>query len=255
MIIILVLLLIYDRLTRKYDDAFTKSVLIMGQKGTGKSMLMCKMIHKYLKMGCYCYTTENIVLSPKYERFKDHLRYFSIKDFGKFNFPPNSVIFIDEIMSLFNNRNYQSFPPEVTLYLTLNRKAVNRIVMFTQNFSSVDKVIRVLSEKVYLIHKYGRIFTIGRQIDKEQYLKDIENCKDSDSQLVERMSYRPFYVRGAFIGCYIPAWIKCTRSYDIDKYYSKEMPYYYSYFDIKPSEDTGIIERGASLTSKPMKKA
>lgn len=238
----LIIVLIWNKLTRKYDDEFTKVNLIIGLKGKGKSMMMCKLIHKYLKMGCSVYTTENVTLLPKYRKYQDNLHFFSIQDFGKYKFPINSVIFIDEIMSIYGSRDFKNFDEDITTYLTLNRKARNRVYLLTQTMA-VDANIRRLSERIYLLSKWFRVLTVARQIDKEQYLKDIENCKDSDSQLVERMSFRPFWIKGALIFTWIPHWVKCTSSYDIDKYYSAEMPYNNDYFAVEPSNSTAVIKR------------
>lgn len=55
-------------------------------------------------------------------------------DIGFVQYPPNSVLLIDECSLIWDNRSYKSFRPEVARYFRLMRHYKNIVFLFSQNF-------------------------------------------------------------------------------------------------------------------------
>ena len=65
-------------------------------------------------------------------------------DLGKYRFE-NSLILIDEITLLADNRDFKTFPKDILEFFVLHRHMGLDIVYATQNFENVDKKIRDLT--------------------------------------------------------------------------------------------------------------
>ena len=74
---------------------------------------------------------------------------FHTSDFGKILFPPNSLVLVDEVGLVWDNRNYKSFPEHVKVYFKYQRQYRNTAYLFSQSFD-VDKKIRDLTDHLTL---------------------------------------------------------------------------------------------------------
>lgn len=90
----------------------------------GKTTLLTKFAIKYIQKGYKVFSNVEIfgayILDPA--------------DIGFVQFPPNSVLLIDEVSLIWDNRNFKSFKPEVAKYFRLMRHYKNIVIMFSQNF-------------------------------------------------------------------------------------------------------------------------
>ena len=138
----------------KYRNPY-KLFMVFGKKGAGKSTLMCKLALKYSKKGrpVYC----NVPIPGTY--------YFNVDQIGCKGFPENSVVMIDEVGMIWDNRNFKSFREDVRDYFKLQRHYRHTVYLFSQSFD-VDKKLRDLTDNMYLIRNFFNCFTIARRITK-----------------------------------------------------------------------------------------
>lgn len=149
---------IYDRLTHKYLNPY-KLIMIFGKKGSGKSTLLMKLAIEYMVKGIPVYSTENIPGTYKID----------YKDIGYKAFPPDSVILIDEVGMIWDNRNFKSFDPKVRDWFKLQRHYKCTVYLFSQTFD-IDKKLRDLTDEMYLVEKKFRVFSYAKRILKKQIL-------------------------------------------------------------------------------------
>ena len=98
--------------------------MVFGKKGSGKSTLMCKLALKYTKKGFKVYC--NSYIPGTY--------YFDAADVGFYHFPEKSVLLIDEVGMIWDNRDFKSFKKEVRDYFKLQRHYKHIVYLFSQSF-------------------------------------------------------------------------------------------------------------------------
>ena len=72
------------------------------------------------------------------------------------NAPPYTIIFIDEISTLWNSRDYKNFPVEVLFQILQNRKSHIQFIATAQRFEHVDKLMRDVASYVVDCRKLWR---------------------------------------------------------------------------------------------------
>lgn len=137
---------------------------IVGLYGGGKtialSQYLTRMKEKYgdeiLISTNYCFNKEDFPLTS----WKDLL-----KEYDK------PIIFgYDELQNEFNSREYKDFPIELMTLLTQNRKGKGKQIIYTtQDYTTVDKNFRRLTQKVLACKtRFGR-YTSVRRYDRENF--------------------------------------------------------------------------------------
>ena len=154
---------IFNKLTEKYKNDKPIRYFI-GLRGSGKTTLATKLAVQHLKVGHNIYS--NFELYGAYKINPDY--------FGKYTFPPNSAIFLDEVSLIWSNRNFSTFKKEVEEYFRLSRKYKVYIYMFSQSFD-VDKKIRDIVDEIYIIKKIFNVFSIAKKIDRSIVLHNSKN--------------------------------------------------------------------------------
>ena len=141
---------------------------------------------------------------------------FDPEEFGFVQFPPKSVILIDEVSLIWDNRNFKSFKPEVARYLRLMRHYKNIVFMFSQSFD-VDKKIRDLCDQMYLASNIFGFLSVARKIKKTPTLHQPSEGSDGSRQqegfITENYT---FYPPSEWICTYIPRYIKFFNSFEVD---------------------------------------
>lgn len=180
--------------------------MVFGKKGSGKTTLLTKFAIKYMKLGYKVFS--NVEIFGCYK--------FNPNEFGFVQFPPNSVILIDEVSLIWDNRNFKAFKPEVARYLRLMRHYKNIVFMFSQNFD-VDKKIRDLCDQMYLSTNLFGFISVARKIKKTPTLhQPSEDSSGSRSQEGFITEDYTFYPPTEWIWTYIPRYIKFFNSFEID---------------------------------------
>ena len=169
--------------------------------------MLTKLSLKYNKLGYKVFSNVEIfgcyILDPN--------------DIGFVQFPPNSVILIDEVSLIWDNRNFKNFKPEVARYMRLLRHYKNIMILFSQNFD-IDKKVRDLCDEMYLATNLFGFISVARKIKKTPTLHQ-PSTGDSGERTQEGFITEnfTFYPPSQWIWTYIPRYIKFFNSFEIEE--------------------------------------
>ena len=182
-----------------------KLYMVFGNKGSGKTTLMTKLALQYKKKGWNVYCDREI---PGCYLFKT-------EDFGKYAFPPNSLVLVDEVGLVWDNRNYKSFPEHVKIYFKYQRQYKNTVYLFSQSFD-VDKKIRDLTDHLYIVQNFLNIFSIARRVTKHITVVHANKSAVGESKIADDYSIDSllWFWCGTVRVTYIPHWVKYFKSFD-----------------------------------------
>lgn len=194
--------LIYHLLTKKFLNPF-KFTMVVGKKGSGKTTWMVKLIYKYLKRGWTVYANIDI----------PGVHYFNPLDIGKYTFPQNSCVFIDEANLFWDNRQWKAVAVELIEWFRYQRQYKVKLYMFSQTFD-IDKKLRSLCDDLYLVKNFARIFCWCKRIRKWPDLKQAEG--ESEARIVDMIQYDTILLApfGSRHLVYIPRWSRYFKSYN-----------------------------------------
>ncbi len=176
--------------------------MIFGKKGSGKSTLLTKLAIEHINKDWFVFST--LEIPGTY-----HLDY---EDIGYTHFPEQSVLLIDEVGMIWDNRDFKNFKKEVRDFFKLQRHYRIKVIMFSQTFD-VDKKIRDLTDCMYLVEKRLRLFSYAKRINKRTVLN--ESTAEAPSKLDENLVFDSllFCFFGARRFTYIPNYIQYFDSY------------------------------------------
>jgi hypothetical protein len=225
MALVVAFLVVFHFSTRKYLNPY-KLIFIFAKKGQGKSTLLTKMALHHLRKGWEVYSTEPIPGC--------HL--IASEDIGYFEFPPHSLIVIDEIGMIWDNRNFKNFRPEVRDWFKLQRHRKCKVICASQSFD-VDKKIRDLADDMFLLQKKFRVFSYGKRILK--ILDITEATGDSESRIVDNLKFDSilWFWAGSRTLTFIPAWTKYFNSFAAPELGHKDFPVIPAYGLALPLDD------------------
>lgn len=135
-----------------------KLYVIIGNKGTGKTAYMTSLAYKYAKKKYNVFTNFGIFKELPF-------------DYWNYEFPPRSVLFIDEVGLVHDNRSYKTFPQECAEFYKYQRK--NKLIIYMAS-QTVDKKIRDLADYHILLRRflpivfplyYRRINKVEKQLE------------------------------------------------------------------------------------------
>lgn len=224
-VLVVAFLAFYHFATRKYLNPY-KLIFIFAKKGQGKSTLLTKMALQHLKRGWDVYSTEPIpgchLIAPE--------------DIGYFEFPWHSLVVIDEIGMIWDNRNFKSFKPEVRDWFKLQRHRKIKVICASQSFD-VDKKIRDLADDMFLLQKKFRVFSYGKRILK--ILDITEATGDSESRIVDNLKFDSilWFWAGSRTLTFIPAWTKYFNTFAAPELGHKDFPQIPAYGLALPLDD------------------
>lgn len=157
------------------DNNPYKLIMIFGKKGSGKTSYIAKMSMYYLRKGYTVYTNCHIKGTHQYDP----------KLIGQYTFPPNSIVFCDEVGIVWNNREYKNFQKCVLEWFKYQRQYKITMYLFSQVFDDNDKAIRSVTDKLYLIKRCGR-FSFLRPIVKNVGIGQDQN---GNGQIVDSYKF------------------------------------------------------------------
>lgn len=136
----------------------------------------------------------------------------SDEDIGFKQIPPNSVLLVDEVGMIWDNRQFKNFKPEVRDWFKLQRHYRVKVYLFSQTFD-IDKKLRDLTDDMYLIEKRFRIFAYGKRILKKCVLT--EATSDQPSRIDENLKFDSllFFWAGSRTLTLIPRWATSFDSF------------------------------------------
>lgn len=191
---LLAVVLIWDRLTRKYLNPY-KLTMVFGKKGSGKSTLMVRLAYQYLAKGWTVFCTERL----------DGCVHIDYNDIGFKQIPPDSLLLIDEVGMIWDNRNFKNFKSEVRDWFKLQRHYKVKVVLFSQTFD-IDKKLRDLTDDMFLVTNKLRVFSWAKRIVRTVVL--VQPGPDTPARIDEELKYDSFFwwPFGSRILTYIPRW-------------------------------------------------
>ena len=198
--------LYFYKVSLNYKNPY-KLIMLFGKKGSGKNTLLTKWSIKYNKLGYTVYSDSEIFNTYK----------LNTDWIGKYDFPKNSVLLIQEAGMTWNNRDFKTFPKEVTQFFKLQRHKNVIVVLASQSFD-VDKKLRDLTDEMYLITNYMRIFSVAKRINKKITIQKADdpnkNTNEQASFLTEAYSFDlPFFWKFT----YIPRYVKYFNSFEAEE--------------------------------------
>lgn len=192
--------IVYNYLTRNYSQKYP-TILYFGLKGSGKTTTLTKIALKNLKKGVTVYSNVPIPGTILFDAAR----------LGYFNPQPDSVILIDEIGIIFNNRNfadahYRDQFSVTNKFLKYARQCRCTVYMFTQIFDEMDKKIRGLLDGLFQCKCIGRVFVITRKINKTIA------PSDDESDIIGR--YRYAGLVGGINFTFVPRYVQFFQSFN-----------------------------------------
>ena len=187
--------------TRKFLNPY-KLYLVFGKKGSGKSTYLVKLAKLHICKGWLVYTNME-------ELFMEGVRHFDIKHLGDFVPEERSLLLLDEVGMIWDNRDYKVFQPSVRDFFKLQRHYRVKVYMASQTFD-VDKKIRDLCDGMFLHVNMLRVFTVGKRIVRKVVLT--QSTSQAESRISEDLIMLPFW---NWTFTYIPKWSKYFDSHSI----------------------------------------
>ena len=176
--------------------------MVFGKKGSGKTTYLTKQAYKHLRRGWKVYST---VAIPGVELFNVH-------DISQGRvFPEHSLVLIDEVGIIWDNRNFKNFSNNTRDYFKFQRQYKNKVILFSQTFD-IDLKLRNLTDTMFLLKNGARIFSVARRIDKRITIQNGEDGKAST--LVDDYRFAPLLSSGSIDITFIPRWVPFFSSYD-----------------------------------------
>lgn len=126
------------------------------------------------------------------------------------DFKPHSLVVIDEVNLLWDNREFKSFPKELGAWFRLQRHKKVKVILFSQT-ADADKKIRDLTDRVYLCKRYFQILIVNIPYEKEiiyrepQFAGDVSGFVDH----YRKLSWGPLGCNF----CLLPKWVKYHDSF------------------------------------------
>lgn len=211
LLFVLGFLAVYHQLTKKYLNPY-KLTMCFGKKGCGKSTLLTKLALQYQKKHIPVYSTEPI---PGCYLIDYH-------DIGYIELLPGSVLLVDEVGMIWDNRKFKNFSDEVRDWFKLQRHRCIRVFLFSQTFD-VDKKIRDLTDEMFLIEKKFRVFSYAKRISKKTVLN--QSTAEAPSKLDENLEFDSllFFWCGSRKFTFIPKYSKYFDSFVCPPLAEKEL--------------------------------
>lgn len=213
MLCVVAFLAAYHFATKKYLNPY-KLTMIFGKKGCGKTTLLTKLALEYNKKGWPVFSTEKIpgtyLIHPE--------------DVGYVELPENSLLLMDEVGMIYDNRQFKNFKPEVRDWFKLQRHRKVRVYLFSQTFD-IDKKLRDLTDEMYLVEKKFRVFSYSKRILKRTVLN--KSTAESPSKLDEDLVFDSFLLFwcGSRRLTFIPFYAKYFDSFCCDQLLLKDFEY------------------------------
>lgn len=191
--------LIYKWKFRNFRNPY-KLYMIFGKKGSGKSSYLAKLALRYLKHGYHVYTNMSDLAIPG-------VRFIDARLLGDFVPVPDSVVLLDEVGMLYDNRNFKEFKNSVRDFFKLQRHYRCIVYLASQSFD-VDKKLRDLTDRMFLAVGVGNTISVLKPISKKITLTDASSL--GESRIADNLKFAPVF---AWKITFIPNYAKYFQSF------------------------------------------
>lgn len=194
---------------RKFYNPY-KLILYYGKKGCGKSTLAQKLIYQHARQGWHIYVNDGD------SSFRGAVQIDASK-LWEYNFKPHSLIVIDEVNLLWDNRDFKTFPKQLCKWFRLQRHYKCKVILFSQT-ADADKKIRDLTDRVYLIKRYFDCIICAIPYEKDIIYVE-PKAEGQISGFIDhykKLNFGPINCEY----CWLPKWVKTHDSFktlDIEK--------------------------------------
>lgn len=195
-------LLVGIYLSLKYRNPY-KLIMIFGKKGAGKTTYLCKLAQQHIKKGWKVYSTVTIPGTYKIDG----------EDVGLLQFPRNSVILMDEVGMLYDNREFKNFKTSTRDYFKLQRHYGHKVYLFSQTWD-IDVKLRNLTDQMYLLVNFFGWLSVGKQIKRRIVV--VKPSENNESRIADELVISPFILTpfGARVYTFIPHWVRYFDSFE-----------------------------------------
>lgn len=210
-IMVFVVFLLYW--TKKMNNPY-KLYMVFGKKGVGKTTYMSILAHRYHKKGYQIFSNVDI----------PYAEVININTLGHVVPPPDSVLLIDEVGMIWDNRNFKNFRTDVRDYFKYQRHYKNIVYLFSQTFD-VDVKLRVLTDAMYLVTRPLPPISCIRKIKRSIVL--VQPSPDAEGRIADSLEFVPWWL--SIFGAktiqffWLPKWVKT-----FDSFYTPDLPVYAS---------------------------
>lgn len=191
--------------TRKYCNPY-KLIMVFGKKGSGKSTFMTKIAVQQMRKSKVVYSTVAI----------PGVRLFDVDDIGRCNFPEGSIVLIDEVGMIWDNRQYKNFRNDVRDWFKLQRHNKVTVYLFSQTFD-VDVKLRNLTDAMYLITCHFSVFSVARKIKRGIVIVNPDG--QSEARIADSLEFvspiLSLFGSRSLIFTWIPNWTKYFDSFEL----------------------------------------
>lgn len=154
--------------------------MVFGKKGSGKSSYLAKIALKYSRKNFIIYTNMVDLNIPG-------VRYINPRDIGIFVPEPHSVLLLDEVGMLYDNRHYKDFSNETRDFFKLQRHYQCIVYLASQSFD-VDKKLRDLTDEMYLVNNIFGYLSLIRPITKKITLTEASSM--GESRIADNLKFK-----------------------------------------------------------------
>lgn len=191
----------------KYRNPYRFRMYI-GKKGSGKTTMIVKLALKYQKKGMKVYSTVPVPGCYFIEPYRLGVDYI----------PPNSVILIDEVGMVWDNRNFKEFSKANRDYFKLQRHYKHIVYAFSQAFD-IDIKLRNLTDELYIMRSFCNCMSLARKVLRRITILSAsrEGQATGESRIVDDLKYDSllFFWCGAIQFTWLPKYAKYFDSYDV----------------------------------------
>lgn len=197
----------------KFSNPYKLNMYI-GSKGCGKSTFIAKTAVQWLKKGKTVYVTTPLA----------GCIYVPPEKIGHVYLVPDSILLVDEVGMIWDNRNFKNFDIAVRDWFKLQRHYRVTVYLFSQALD-VDKKLRDLTDNIFIMKSTFNVFSTRKRVIKR--LTVTEATGDQPSSLAEQLKIDSFifFFLGSRGFTFIPKYVHLFDSFEAPELPHEKLTY------------------------------